>query len=903
MSTLDTHISIPKNIATADDLDFDFLRKKGLEHIEQLGSRLWTDYNLHDPGITILEMLCYAITDLGQRINMPIADILTGKDQEGLEKQFFKATEILPCKPVTAPDYRKLFIDIPGVKNCWMQTYSKKVYVDCKQQLLSYSKNDFAATPPEFKKDFLLKGLYTLLVDFEDFGDMDKAKQKAKKQTIKEIIFRKYHENRNLCEDLVKIEQVKSHPISVCAIIDVDPDADEEFVHAQVLRAIEKYFSPPLTFYSLREMLDKGYVSHEIFEGPLLENGFIDPEELRKTELRREVRLSDIINIIMDITGVREVKEISLNNCDAPDDGENWIICVDKDHKPRLCSKSTFSYTKGILPVNINLKKVEAYKKQLEAQESEDREKARLNRELKLPKGTYTETGAYTTIQNDFPDTYGIGINGLPSTAGASRKAWAKQLKGYLLFFDQVLAGYFKHLENVKELLSKDGELTRTYFSQAVKDIRDIDLIAGNGYDMNDNDKLTDTLFATLDDSVERRNKLLDHLIARFAERFGNYAFLMKALYGSASDEIVLANKQAFLKEYATVSRERGSAFNYYRQPDALLWNTDNVSGAQKRIARLAGIKNYFRRNLSRSFVQVYSLVNSGGDTVYRWRIRNESNHIVLSSTETYHTVKLAVEELYFAVRQIIETRKKYVETAFEKPVTEIVIDNVEVHKSASGKFSFHIINPEFESPSHPDRIIAKQFKYYNTQEEIRAAITDLIDFMKFTFTEEGMFLVEHVLLLPDVTKNTADAGFLPICTDDCEECHTIDPYSYRVSIVLPGYTLRFSEPNFREYLENLIRQELPAHILAKICWVGHRKGEVPDEENDLLQFEKTYKAFLEARTFLGTAQDKDTQEAFINALSQLNTIYPTGRLYDCDDEEEHLEGKLILGRTNIGTL
>src|SRR5690606_17631911 len=106
---------------------------------------------------------------------------------------------------------------------------------------------------------------------------------------------------------------------------------------------------------------------------------------------------------------------------------------------------------------------------------------------------------------------------------------------------------------------------------------------------------------------------------------------------------------------------------------------------------------------------------------------------------------------------------------------------------------------------SHPDRIIAKQFKYYNTQQELKNAITGLIDFVKFTFTEEGIFLIEHTLLLPDVTKNTTDTGFLPICTDDCEECHTIDPYSYRVSIVLPGYTLRFSDPAFREYLENLI--------------------------------------------------------------------------------------------------
>ena len=72
MQSVKKHISIPKDVATKNDLDFYFLREKGVEYIESLGSSLWTDLNTHDPGMTILEMLCYAITDLGMRIEMPI---------------------------------------------------------------------------------------------------------------------------------------------------------------------------------------------------------------------------------------------------------------------------------------------------------------------------------------------------------------------------------------------------------------------------------------------------------------------------------------------------------------------------------------------------------------------------------------------------------------------------------------------------------------------------------------------------------------------------------------------------------------------------------------------------------------------------------------------------------------
>ena len=112
MSTVNKNSTIKKNTSSSDDLSFDFLRKKGIEYIESLGSKFWTDYNTHDPGITMLEVLSYAITDLGMRINLPIQDLLSTQITNSFENQFFKASEILPNKPVTAFDYRKIILDI-----------------------------------------------------------------------------------------------------------------------------------------------------------------------------------------------------------------------------------------------------------------------------------------------------------------------------------------------------------------------------------------------------------------------------------------------------------------------------------------------------------------------------------------------------------------------------------------------------------------------------------------------------------------------------------------------------------------------------------------------------------------------------------------------------------------------
>jgi hypothetical protein len=900
MSILNPHSTIPKKVATEDDLDFYFLRKKGIQYIEQLGGKLWTDFNSHDPGITMLEMLCYAITDLGMRMNLPIENILASNEKsKGIASQFFKASEVLPTSPVTALDYRKLFIDIEGVKNCWPAKHQKTVYVNCKEDKLSYNPKDFSEVPRGFKKQFGLKGLYDLYVDFESTNPLEINKVKNK-------IREKYHANRNLCEDLINIIKVAEFPIKICASIEVDTQADEEMVHALVLHALDGYLSTTVNFYSIQQMMEKGYTSLEIFDGPILEHGFIDTKELIEAELTSEVRLSDIIKLIMNIPGVITIKDISMGNCgDGDIDLNQWLICLEQYQKPIICSKSVFNYNKGLLPLNINKTQVALYLEEIDAVKDAATDFSSHNKELKIPNGSYLDIESYTTIQNDFPDTYGIGEVGLPTRATAERKSQAKQLKGYLLFFDQILGSYFKHLGQVNEMLSVSGNLTKTFFTQAIKDIDGLSDLVTN-YPENNDEYLTEILFEQLDNNIERRNDILDHLLGRFAERFSEYVFINKSIYGTATDEVVLKTKEDFLKDYKIVSKNRGNSFNYYKQPHSNLWDTDNVSGVKKRISRLLGIKDYNRRHLSDSFVDLYHFIDSDNQLVYRWRIRDTEDNIVLSATTEYYDTSRANRELYFAVLQIIQTREYKVEEAFKNGISDPeVIDNIQIHQADSGKYSYDIINPLITDEDNRDRIIAKRYTYYETLADVKKSILDLIYFMKEVFTEEGMFIVEHMMLRPDVNLITVNPEtFLPICTDECKTCEPLDPYSYRVSIVLPGYTLRFANTDFRNYMEKVIKEELPSHVLAKICWIGHRKNEIDNPaENELLRFENSYKAYLFAKTVLNQEQPEPQLIEFISALSNLSNLYPTGRLFDCSDENENQYEKIILGKTNLGSL
>ena len=915
MSELSEHITIPKNVETSDDLDYAFLRKKGQEYIEKLAGKIWTDYNEHDPGVTILEMLAYAITDLGARIEMPMENILAPPDKGSISDQFFTAAQILTSKPVTEADYRKLFIDIDGVKNCWLKKFKKTVHVDCKNDLLSYDPDDFGSLDENEKSEFVINGLYKIIVDYDEHVVQEAEDEEQKKEEIDHLIVSTYHKNRNLCEDLVKVEEVETHPVKVCASIELEPETDEEKVHAQVLRAIDVYFSPNLWFYSLQQMFDKGYTADQIFEGPALEHGFIDPVELRNACLRTEVRLSDIVQLIMKIDGVKLIREISINDCSKyKEDKDAWLLCIEDGKKPVRCDLSAFSYYKGVLPVNINSKKVQVYVDAMEAEEEALQILSGIEKDIAVSGGDYLETGKTTTIQNDFPETYGVGQVGLNSRATAKRKAQARQLKAYLLFFDQVFASYFAHLEKVKELFSVDNSLSTSYFTQAVNDVKDFDTLV-NDYPENQ-EELTKKLFGQLDDNITRKNRLLDHMLARFAEKFSQYSFLMKQLYGDYAGQAVINAKQVFLSEYGEIvnsdgsiknkgiSNWRGSAFNYFVQQPENLWNTENVAGTQKRIARLCGVQDFSRRNLSGSYAEIYDLEDSDGNTVYRWRIRNKEGEVVLSATMNYKAPRFAREEMYQSVVKVVESDPDLVKDAFKEEINdEAEIGNFEVQKAESGKYSFDVINLDAD-PDSTDRIIARQFLYYDTQEELKEAILALIEFLRRDFTEEGMYILEHILLRPDVTSNDGlKEQFMPVCTDQCESCEPVDPYSYRVTVVLPGWTYRFGNMDFRNFMEDLIRRELPAHILARICWIGEPKGWVEDDKNDMVQFEKHYKDFLLSKTKSGQKQVKTKLKRLIKTLTELNSIYPSGRLIDCDEEDDSLEGRIVLGHTNIGNL
>jgi hypothetical protein len=82
------------------------------------------------------------------------------------------------------------------------------------------------------------------------------------------------------------------------------------------------------------------------------------------------------------------------------------------------------------------------------------------------------------------------------------------------------------------------------------------------------------------------------------------------------------------------------------------------------------------------------------------------------------------------------------------------------------------------------------------------------------TILDKGIYQEIH-----DLKKFLAFEYDLYCCEEPCD--HNEDPYSFRVTFVLPCWPKRFRNKSFRKYVEKVIYSETPAHVKANIFWLG----------------------------------------------------------------------------------
>jgi uncharacterized protein YegP (UPF0339 family) len=379
----------------------------------------------------------------------------------------------------------------------------------------------------------------------------------------------------------------------------------------------------------------------------------------------------------------------------------------------------------------------------------------------------------------------------------------------------------------------------RTYFSTSLPDISDI--LVDHGTYKDDLNKVIESedLF------IDRRNRFLDHLMARFAEQFTDYALLMYTLVGNKSQKELISDKLSFLNEYPEISRDRGRAFNYKKASS--IWDTTNVSGWEKRLCRLAGIKDYSRKNLTWLDADELFEIYEDEQDQWRFRLKDKQDKIVF------------VSEAYTTEGNCIKGTSSCKTNGFDR-------SNYKELVSSDGNFYFTLT-------AQNNEIIGNSLMFF-TVEERDEAMNNMISYCTPDGNIEGFHIVEHILLRPKYPGTT----FLHVDLNNQCYCEgDEDPYSFRITVVLPGWTERFRDASFRNFFERTLRTEIPAHILLRICWISQLQ---------MYKFENAWHNWLveNAREIPDQILWSEKLKLLIQIMEQLNNIHPLATLYDCKE-------------------
>ncbi|TDX01275.1 hypothetical protein [Dinghuibacter silviterrae] len=974
--------------------DFSSLRQEAVALVQTLSGDTWTDYNLHDPGVTILEALCYALTDLAYRTDFPITDLLA--DDTGVihpeANAFFQKSEILVSNPVTVNDYRKVLLDrIPELYNVWLEP------VTCGGITES------------------LRGLYQVTVQVRKDLAPGLLTDATLAQSVTESVRKTIVTHRNVCEDVADtILILKPVTIRVKADIEIAAAAVPEGTLSNIYSAIEDALNPPIAYSTEDALIRKGYAVENLYAGPYLSRGFIPDDAL--LERRRLVDPSEIIKAISQVAGVRYVRRINVEAAELEEpsgaaapgtlsgpatpgpaatgsgasgpavpgasssapSGAPGAASGEPDKLP-MDSFPYFDDSRSASPIRLFR---DGYEVQITEAIFNDYHLVKQGtlRRTQTPgaqtppvlTGVYRHLSSYYSIQHLFPSIYALTETQFPKGTPAAFKGQVKQLKGYLLFFEQVMANYLAQLGQVRRMFSPfipPNDTTHAYQPlTTVPGIEDL-LLQPDRYQAS---------LARYSETPEqyraRKHKILDHLLARFNEEVSNYPALQaEQLYGKApgapysgpstysgaapmapggttpslvggaavppgaalftGDAAVppgappsgpaplapgeapavdeaLVWKARLLQGIARTGRDRNKGFDYLGREGGL------SSGLGKKVADLLDIKFNRVHNLTAAFHET-DIVVRGDATGETGATDDGASHRFLRQKMSFFLTGIQQEN--YKINPLPGGRFEVVfqppgedpgqplgqyadEAGARRAIQGMVGALQQINLNSEG---FHVVEhillrPPLDSASYGFRFydleqrVLLQHLDWMTFDQRSRIITELLQTASSGLSAaDGLarwkgkcrmlldqyktsgWLVDPGTLSPKDLQD-ADAAYAHICKTLLQfTARSVQSYprfnmlvkgpgdqlleetflNFTMTIVLPAWPARFQDRNFKNFAENLFRDNTPAHIRLRFLWTNISRMTV---------FEQLYGKWTDA---LRNPADADTRNEWAQRL------------------------------------
>ena len=219
-----------------ESMDYYFLRKEGIRFVQELSGKIWTDYNEHDPGVTILEQCCFALTDIAYRTNIDIEKLLfSGGDRNKIaaSNSLYAPEEILLSANVTLRDNKMFFLDrLKSIDNIWFKKTTDKD----------------------------VNGLYDVYVQPASSLELNVKIE----QDVREL----FAQNRSLCEDINKVIVLQPEDLEIAVTIDLYEEYEVEEVLAEIYFQLDSYFNYKVQYDSLETLVSQGLNYEQIFDRP-----------------------------------------------------------------------------------------------------------------------------------------------------------------------------------------------------------------------------------------------------------------------------------------------------------------------------------------------------------------------------------------------------------------------------------------------------------------------------------------------------------------------------------------------------------------------------------------------------------------------------------------------------------
>ncbi|CAH9055608.1 hypothetical protein PSECIP111854_01612 [Pseudoalteromonas sp. CIP111854] len=413
------------------------LRQQGMTKIQQFAPLTWTDHNRFDPGVTVLEVLVYVLSDLSYKLDYPVPELLAQPHSEGSVK-FYEPEQVLFSHCVTEDDYRRLILDLLDVKNVHVMSHQ-------------------------------VAGSSTTILDFQV---LLYAPDDDKKTNVTALVNQAFSLARCVNHRLGDITFYDISKVTVGMTLSLQHVDNLVALLTELYILIGREISPDIPKYSAQQLLRQGMSIGQIYQGPKLQHGFVLDEDLHKSAYSVSLFSSNILSVLHGHESIERVNAFRFSsqqdsadgNYNAQDGYEFWQIQFGSDDSAQRVNIAQLGFDEEHFFDDLSLL-IDGQSYQLTEQDKAAIRQGlqvlnhppELTSSVMLPKfesAQYLALSDYRSLQHELPQVFAVGEQTLDADIDSAQKAQLMQFKGYLQLFDQILADQHKQLDVLPDILS-----------------------------------------------------------------------------------------------------------------------------------------------------------------------------------------------------------------------------------------------------------------------------------------------------------------------------------------------------------------------------------------------------------------------------------------------------------------